>query len=128
MQILNLLKILGCYNIPIYRDLMASIKVFGKPCSGAKNSRMGTFQEILGKVFENLGVEFYFTKMFSRKWFYMDGVEKEKRRRRFYKSGIVYKCSPNQLTRATTLAQYGTGLSLKFIRLSAGSLALYKGL
>jgi hypothetical protein len=46
---------------------MASIKVFAKPCSGAKNSRMGTFQEILGKVFKNLGVEFYFTQMFSRK-------------------------------------------------------------
>jgi hypothetical protein len=37
---------------------MASIKVLGKTCSGAKNSRMGTFKEILGKVFENLGVEF----------------------------------------------------------------------
>jgi predicted nucleotide-binding protein (sugar kinase/HSP70/actin superfamily) len=28
------------------------------------------------KFFENLGVEFYFTEVFSRKWFYMDGVEK----------------------------------------------------
>jgi hypothetical protein len=33
-----------------------------------------------------------------------------------------------QLTRATTLPWYGTGLSRKFICLSAGSLSLYKGL
>jgi hypothetical protein len=32
------------------------------------------------------------------------------------------------LIRATTLPRYGTGLSSKFICLSAGSLALYKGL
>jgi hypothetical protein len=46
----------------------------------------------------------------------------------FYKSGIVYKCSPNQLTRATTLPWNGTELSPKFICFSAGSLVLYKGL
>jgi hypothetical protein len=32
-----------------------------------------------------------------------------------------------QLNRATTLPRYGTGLNPKFIRLSAGSLALYTG-
>jgi hypothetical protein len=42
---------------------MVSIKVFGKSCSGAKNSRMGTFKQILGNVFDNLGVDFYFTEM-----------------------------------------------------------------
>jgi hypothetical protein len=46
----------------------------------------------------------------------------------FRKNGIVYKCSPNQLPRATTLPRYGTGLSLKFICFSAGSLTLCKGL
>jgi hypothetical protein len=40
----------------------------------------------------------------------------------FLKKGIVYKCSPNQLTRATTLPWYGMGLSSKFVRFSAGSL------
>jgi hypothetical protein len=33
-----------------------------------------------------------------------------------------------QLTRATTLPRYGTGLSSKFICFSAGNLTLYKGL
>jgi hypothetical protein len=46
----------------------------------------------------------------------------------FLKKGTVYKCSPNQLPRATTLPWNGTGLSLKFIRFSAGSLVLYKAL
>jgi hypothetical protein len=46
----------------------------------------------------------------------------------FLKKGIVYKCSPNQLPRATTLTWNGTGLSLKFVRFSVGSLVLYKGL
>jgi hypothetical protein len=46
----------------------------------------------------------------------------------FLKKGIVYKCSPNQLPRTTTLPWNGTGLSWKFVRFSAGSLVLYKGL
>jgi hypothetical protein len=46
----------------------------------------------------------------------------------FLKNGIVYKCSPNQLPRATTLPRYGTGPSLKFICFRAGSLVLYKGM
>jgi hypothetical protein len=41
---------------------------------------------------------------------------------------VITMYAPEQLTRATTLPRYGTGLSLKFICLSAGSLALYKGL
>jgi hypothetical protein len=47
----------------------------------------------------------------------------------FYKKTLVFLCSRSeQLTRATTLPRYGTGLSLKFICFSAGSLTLYKGL
>jgi hypothetical protein len=46
----------------------------------------------------------------------------------FLKKGIVYKCLPNQLSRATTLPWDGTGPSSKFVRFSAGSLVLYKGL
>jgi hypothetical protein len=45
-----------------------------------------------------------------------------------YKTGIVYKCSPNQLTHATTLPRYGMGLCPKFICFSVRSLVLYKGL
>jgi hypothetical protein len=45
------------------------------------------------------------------------------------KKALVFLCSRSkQLTRATTLPQYGTGPSLKSVYLSAGSLILYKGL
>jgi hypothetical protein len=43
---------------------------------------MGSFKEILGSVFENLGVEFYSTEMFFEKWVYINGVEKEKREKK----------------------------------------------
>jgi hypothetical protein len=39
-----------------------------------------------------------------------------------------YVFTRGNLIRATTLPRYGMGLSSKFICLSAGSLALYKGL
>jgi hypothetical protein len=41
---------------------------------------------------------------------------------------VITRYPPKQFTRATTLPQYGTGLSSKFIYFSAGSLTLYKGL
>jgi hypothetical protein len=41
---------------------------------------------------------------------------------------VITRYQPEQLTRATILPRYGTGLSLKFICFSAGSLTLYKGL
>jgi hypothetical protein len=73
---------------------MVSIVTFGKTCSGAKNSRMGTLNfGLYKKDFENLGIVLYSIEMFSRVVF----QKMEKRRRRFYKSGIMYKCSPNQL-------------------------------
>jgi hypothetical protein len=37
---------------------------------------MGSFKEILGNVFENLGVEFYSTALFFGKWIYKNGGEK----------------------------------------------------
>jgi hypothetical protein len=40
---------------------------------------------------------------------------------------VITRYPPKQLTRATTLPRYGTGLSPKFICFSAGSLTLYKG-
>jgi hypothetical protein len=36
---------------PYIRDLMVSINVFGKTCSGAKNSRMGTLSRLISKMF-----------------------------------------------------------------------------
>jgi hypothetical protein len=42
---------------------------------------------------------------------------------------LVFLCSPSeQLTHATTLSWYATGLSPKFVCFSAGSLILYKAL
>jgi hypothetical protein len=95
---------------------MVSIKVLGKHVVEPKT---------LG--WENSSI--YSTEMFSGKYV----LEKwswtwELKELVIYKSGIVYKCSPNQLTRATTLPRYGMGLSLKFIYRCAGSLILYKGL
>jgi hypothetical protein len=37
---------------------------------------MGSFKEILGNVFENLGVEFYSSAMFFRKWLYKNRGQK----------------------------------------------------
>jgi hypothetical protein len=90
---------------------------------------MGTFKEILGKVFENLGVEFYSTEEFFRKWFYKKGAEKgDKGGEGFIKMALCISIHQTNYLRATTLPQYGTGLSLKSVCFSAGSLALYKGL
>jgi hypothetical protein len=41
---------------------------------------------------------------------------------------VITRYPPEQFTCATTSPWYGMGLSPKFIYLSAGSLALYKGL
>jgi hypothetical protein len=47
----------------------------------------------------------------------------------FYIKALVVLCSSSgQLTRAATLPRYGTGLSPKFIRFSAGSLITIYGL
>jgi hypothetical protein len=53
---------------------------------------------------------------------------KEKGDGGFKKKALCISVRQTNLTRATTLPKYGTGLSPKFICLSAGSLALYKGL
>jgi hypothetical protein len=51
------------------------------------------------------------------------------RQEEFYKKALVFVCSRSeQLTCATILSWYGTGLSPKFVCFSAGSLTLYKGL
>jgi hypothetical protein len=88
---------------PYLRDLMASIKVIGKLSSGAKHSRMGKLSEKFQKwFFENLRVASTPLKCFLNGFGQMSWLQK-KRSWWFYNSGIVYKYSPNQLSRATTL-------------------------
>jgi hypothetical protein len=90
---------------------------------------MGSFKEILLSVFENLGVEFYSTEMFFRKWFYVNGVEKgEKGEEGFITVALCISVRQTNYLCATTLPRYGMGLSSKFVCFSAGSLILYKGL
>jgi hypothetical protein len=79
---------------------MVSIIAFGKPCSGPKTlgweHSIGTF--IID--FENLGIVLYSTKMFSGK---ICSGKWRKGGGGFMRKGIVYKCSPDQLTRATMI-------------------------
>jgi hypothetical protein len=115
---------------PYIRDLMISIKVFGKlvvelkKTLGWENTRK-SFEN----GFENLGVVSTPLKCFLND-FSKNGIGLWKKRSWwFYKKTLVFLCSQSeQLTRANTLPQYGTGLSPKFICFSAGSLILYKGL
>jgi hypothetical protein len=77
--------------------------------------------------FENLGVVSTPLKCFQ-KWFWTNGVGQGGKRSGGFKKRHWLLCiHPGQLTLATTLPRYGTGLSPKFVCLSAGSLALYKG-
>jgi hypothetical protein len=46
----------------------------------------------------------------------------------FFKRTSVIMYSPRAINPCSHITRYGTGLSLKFICLGAGSLALYKGL
>jgi hypothetical protein len=46
----------------------------------------------------------------------------------FLKSGIVYKCSPNQLLPCNHITRYGTGLVWSLFALVRGASQLYKGL
>jgi hypothetical protein len=101
---------------------MISIKVFGKTCSGAKNSRMGKLLKKFRKWFRKPWSSIYSTKMFLND-FWKNGVGLWKKRSWwFYKKTLVFLCSHSkQLTRATTLPRYGTGLSPKFICFSVGA-------
>jgi hypothetical protein len=58
---------------PCSRDLMISIKVIGKLCSGAKNSRMGKLSEKFRKWFQKSWSSIYSTEVFS-KWFWTNKV------------------------------------------------------
>jgi hypothetical protein len=91
---------------------------------------MGTLKKgILKMFFKNLGVVFYSTEMFSEKGFVQMELVLEKKEVVVLIKTLVVLCSRlEQLTHATTLPRYGTGLSPKSVFFSAGSLTLYKGL
>jgi hypothetical protein len=57
---------------------MASIKVIGKLCSGAKNSRMGKLSEKFQKWFRKPWSSIYSTEMFS-KWFWTNELVMEEK-------------------------------------------------
>jgi hypothetical protein len=57
-----------------------------------------------------------------------DGMKEKKELVAFQRTLVITRYPLEQLTRATTLPRYGTGLSSKFMFFSAGSLTLYKGL
>jgi hypothetical protein len=72
--------------------------------------------------FKNLGVVSTPLKCFLNDFGKM-GLDQGRKGGWFYKRTLVFLCSRlEQLTRVTTLPLYGTGLSPKFIYLSAGSL------
>jgi hypothetical protein len=108
--------------------LIFSIKALGKLLVEPKTLGWEHSCENFENVFKNLGV--VSTPLnFFKNGFWSNGVgQGGKRSWWFYKEkALVVLCSRSeQLTRATTLPQYGTGPSLKFICLSAGSFALYK--
>jgi hypothetical protein len=91
---------------------------------------MGTLKKgILKMFFKNLGVVFYSTEMFSEKGFVQMELELEEKEVVVLIKTLVVLCSRSeQLTRATTLPQYGMGLSPKSGCFSAGSIILYNGL
>jgi hypothetical protein len=70
----------------------------------------------------------YSTEMFSKMVFgQMEMIMEDKGVGGFQMTLVITRYPLEQLTRATTLPQYGTGPSLKFLCIYAGNLVLYKG-
>jgi hypothetical protein len=91
---------LDTYLFPKISGVMVNIIAFVKLCSGAKTLGWEHSNVTLKNVFENLGIVLYSTEVFSGKCV----LEKwRKGGGGFMKVGIVYKCLPDQLTRATTI-------------------------
>jgi hypothetical protein len=90
---------------------------------------MGALKENFRKCFRKPWSSIYSTELFMKMVLYYWRWElKEKEFVSFQMTLVITRYPPKQLTRAATLPRYGTGLSLKFVCFSMGSLALYKGL
>jgi hypothetical protein len=90
---------------------------------------MGTLEEKFWKCFRKPWSNIYSTEMFMKMVLYYWKWELRKKELvAFQMSLVITRYPPEQLTRATTLPRYGTGLSPKFIYLSVWSLIVYKGL
>jgi hypothetical protein len=108
---------------PYIRDLMISIKAFGKLVVEPKTLGWENSLKSFENGFENLGVVTTLLKCFPSGFGQMELGMDGKELVVLLKKTLVFLCSRSeQLTHATTLPQYGTGLSPKFICLSAGSL------
>jgi hypothetical protein len=94
-----------------------------------KNSRFGNTLRKFQKCFRKPWGSIYSDEMFSKMIFGQENmILEDKGVGGFQMTLVITRYPPEQLTCATTLPRYGTGLSPKFVCLSAGSLALYKGL
>jgi hypothetical protein len=94
-----------------------------------KTLGLGTLKESFENAFENLGVVSTPLKCFKNSFFgQMEMIMEDKGVGGFQMTLVITRYPPEQFTHATTSPRYGRGLSPKFICLSAGSLALYKGL
>jgi hypothetical protein len=118
--------------IPWVSGMMVSIMTFGRPCSGAKtlgweHSKM-RFWKCIWKPWNGKLFHWWISKKMGLKN-NVGCLSLSWRKEEFYKKALVFLCSRSeQLTRATTLPWYGTGLSPKFVSFSAGRLIPYKGL
>jgi hypothetical protein len=103
-------------------------KAFGNPLVEPKTLGWEHSKSFLKMFFENLGVASTPLRCFTNGLEQMVMLMEDKGDGGFQMTLVITRYPPEQFTRATTLPRYGTGLSPKFICLSAGSLTLYKGL
>jgi hypothetical protein len=94
---------------PLIRYLMVSIKVFGKLVVEPKTLGWEHSLERFRKCFRKPWSSHYSTEMFSNCFINMELDMRDKGLGGFMKSGIVYKCSPNQLLPCNHIAPVWDG-------------------
>jgi hypothetical protein len=111
------------YSIPpIIRDLMVSIKVFGKLIVEPKTLGLGILSGKISKMFRKPWSSCYPIEMFTNGFINMELDMGDEGVGGFLKMALCISVRQTNYPRAATLPRYGTGLSLKFICFSAGSL------